>query len=172
MLPQHSQELSGLVFISRKDFCQILVAQVPRDGFADYLAKVGGEREVAAFVELRLIEPRPASVDFSAFHRTAENEHDVGVAVVGAAVSVFAHGAAKLRHADDDGIFAEIAKVGPEGRERLREFSKHVGELAFGCAFVDVMVPSTDVGESNLHAEIGLNQLSELAQTVAESSLG
>ena len=112
------------------------------DGFSNYLAEVRRQSEVAAFVELRLVEAGPAAVHLAALHRAAENEHHIGVAVVGAAVAVFARGASELRHGDDDGVFAEIAEIGPESGERLREVAEHIRELAFGRAFVDVMVPA------------------------------
>ncbi len=126
-LAQVTQEFPWLVIVTRKDFCQVFIAHVAGDGFSDDLAEVGGQRQVAAFVELRLIEARPASVDPAAFYRATKNEHYVGVTVVGAAVAVFARGAAKLRHGDHDRVFAKIAEIGPEGRNRLREIGEHVG---------------------------------------------
>ena len=44
-------------------------------------------------------------------------------------------------------------------------------ELAFDGALVDVMVPSADVGEGDLHAEVRLDELRGLAHGVAEASL-
>ena len=171
-LSKVAQKLARLTVESRKNSGKILVAHVAHDRLPDDLAEVGGEGEIAAFVELRLIEARPPSVDFSAFHRTAEDEHDVRMAVIGAAVSVLVGRAAKLRHRDDDRVFAKIAKIGPEGSDRLREVAEHIGQLAFGRSFVDVMVPSSDIGERYLNAEIGFDQLRQLAKAVAEASLG
>src|ERR1700722_557200 len=131
------------------------------DGFADYLAKVGGEGQIAAFVELGLVQTGPSSVDFSALDWTSQNEHHVGVAMVGAAIAVFADGASEFGHGDDDGVFAEVAEVGPEGSEGLRKLAKNIGNLALGAAFVDVMVPASDIGEGDLHAEVGLDELGE-----------
>ena len=34
------------------------------------------------------------------------------------------------------------------------------------------MIPSTDIGEGDLHTEIGFDQLRQLTQAVAEASLG
>src|SRR5580692_9295244 len=96
-----------------------------RDSFANDLAEVCGERQVAAFVELRLIETRPASIDFPAFDRASKHKHDVGVAVVGAAIAIFAGGAAEFRHGHDDGVFAEVAEISPKSRDRLREIAEH-----------------------------------------------
>src|SRR5207302_10543292 len=91
---RHAKELEefcGLVVVTGENLGEILVAQVPRYGFADYLAEVGGQGEVAAFIELRLIEAGPAAVDFASLDRAAQDEPHVSVAVVGAAIAVFAH---------------------------------------------------------------------------------
>jgi len=90
---------------------------MPRDGFADHAAEVGGEREVAAFVKLRLVEAGPLSVDFAALDRASHDKHDIGVAVVGATIAVLACGATEFRHGDDDGVVGEIPEVDPERRE-------------------------------------------------------
>jgi len=67
---------------------------------------------------------------------------------------------------------AQIAEIGPEGGDRLREIGEHVGELTFNRALVDVMVPSADVGERDLHAEICFDQLRELPQSVGKAAFG
>src|SRR5689334_20961745 len=95
-------------------YCELLASYL-----AHHSAEVRGESEVAPFVELVLAEPGPLAVDVAAANRTAEHEHDVGVSVVGAAVSVLAGSSSELAHGDDDGIFREIAKVIPEGRDRF-----------------------------------------------------
>src|SRR5579863_6109319 len=92
--------------------------------------------------------------------------------MIGAAVAIFAGGAAEFRHRHYNRVFAEIAEIGPEGGNGLRKVAEHVGDLAIGRAFVDVMVPSTDIGKCHLHAEIRFDELSELAQAVAKSSPG
>src|SRR6185312_3085567 len=48
------------------------------------------------------------------------------------------------------------------------EAAQAVGELALNGALVDVVVPSADVGEGDLDADIGFNELRELLETVAE----
>ena len=100
------------------------------DGFSNYLAEVRRKSEVAAFVELRLVEARPAAVHLAALHRAAENEHYIRVTVIGAAVAVLARRASELRHRDDNGVFAEIAEIDPESGERLREVTQHIRQLA------------------------------------------
>ena len=74
---------------SRKHRLQILIPQIARHDFAEHQPEVRGHGQIAAFIQLRLVEPRPTAIDFAALHRTAKYEHYVGVAVVGAAVSIF-----------------------------------------------------------------------------------
>src|SRR5271166_2827768 len=139
-------------------------------GFAQHTTEIRGERKVASFIKLRRVESRPASINVPAAHRSAENKHYVGMPVVGAASAILPGRAPKLRHGDHDCIFGEGTEVGPEGGDGLREFPQHVGELAFRGAFVDVMVPSSDIGEGDLYSEVRLDELRGLPQCVAESA--
>src|SRR5439155_12877461 len=95
----------------------------------------------------------PAAIDFAASDRTSHYKHDVGVPVIGAAIAVLAGGASELRHRDHDCIFSEIAEIDPECGQGLRELAQHIGKLALGVAFVDVVVPPTDVGKRKLHGQ-------------------
>src|ERR1017187_4215839 len=90
---QHSssqilQEPGWLIVKARKHGVQVCVAEMARQCFAQHTAKIGGQRQIAAFIELRWIEARPASVNPSAAHRPTEDEHHIGVAVIGAAIAV------------------------------------------------------------------------------------
>src|SRR5208283_3984433 len=62
---------------------RILILRIPRYNFAEHQPKVRRHCQIAALVRLRPIEPRPAPINFAAFNRPAEDEHHVGVAVVG-----------------------------------------------------------------------------------------
>src|SRR5215469_5502111 len=168
-LPQQSQKL----WVGReagKDLRQVLVAQVLIHGFAQHGSEVGGECEVAVFVQLRGIESGPTAVDSSAIYGPAENEHDVRMSVIGAAVSVFPRRAAEFGHGHDDRVFPKIAKINPECAQGLRKLAQHIRDLAFGTAFIDVVVPAADVGKSDLDAEIGFDQLRQLLEAVAKSA--
>src|SRR3984893_19360964 len=123
-------------------------------------------RQIAPLVYLQLIEARPAAIDVAALHRAAYHKHYVGVAVVGAAVAIFSRGAAEFGHGYYDCVFSEIAQVGPEGGDRLREISQDVGDLALGAAFVDMVVPASYVGEGYLHSQVSFDQLRYLLQAV------
>src|SRR5205085_11107166 len=104
-----------------EDAIQVVITHMVIDGFAQHAAKVGSDSQVAAFPETVVVETRPLAIDLATFYRAAEDEHDVGVSVVGAAVAVFARGAARFRHGYDDGIFGHVAQAGPDGSNRLRE---------------------------------------------------
>src|SRR5262249_20313160 len=92
------------------------------------------------------------------------------MAVVGATVTVFAGGASELGHRYYHRIFGEVAEIGPQGGDGLRKLASDVGDLALRAAFVRVMIPSADVGERDLHAEVGFDELRELLETFAEAS--
>ena len=92
--------------------------------------------------------------------------------MIGAAIAILAGGAAEFRHGDDDRVFGQIAEVSPESAQRLRELAQHIRDLALRAAFVDVMVPSANVGKRHLHAEVGFDELAELLEAVAKTSLG
>ena len=114
-LAQVLQELPCLVVEPWENLIERMITQVAIDRFAQHAAEVCGYSEVAALVELGLVEAGPASVDLAAFDRAAHHEHHVGVAVVGAAVAVLPRGAAEFRHRDNDRIFGQVAEVDPEG---------------------------------------------------------
>src|SRR5215469_15363464 len=96
-LSQIPQEISRCILLKpRKYLGQIPVPEVPVHGFAEHLPEVSGYGQIAAFIQVLCLESRPVAVNFSAFDRAAKDEHHVGMSVVGAAIPVLAHGAAKL----------------------------------------------------------------------------
>src|SRR6185437_7539311 len=156
LLCDQTQEASLISFKARKYCIQIAPVQLVLYQFCKHRAEIRRDREVTRFVKFRRIEARPSSVDASSSHWPSQHEHHVGMSVVGTAVAVFVYGASEFRHGDDDRILGKVAKVRPERREGLAEIAQYVGNLSFGAAFIHVMVPSADVGERNLHAEIRL----------------
>src|SRR5437899_12985480 len=62
----------------------------------DDVAKVGGDREVAALVTSRWLQARPLAQHAAAFHAAAQHERHVAVAVVCAVGPVLADRAAEL----------------------------------------------------------------------------
>src|ERR1035438_1190848 len=98
-----------------------------------------------------IVEAGPAAVDFSAFDIAAEDEHGVGVTMVGAAGAVFASGAAELRHGHEGDVFRVVAKVAPEASDGCGEVAETVGELAFGASLIVMRVPALAVGALYSH---------------------
>ena len=115
--------------------------------FAEHAAKIRGEGEVAAFVELMIVQAGPFTVNFSAAHVSAHHEHAIGVAVVRAAVAVFAAGAAEFAHADENDVLHAVAQVLMKRREALAQVAQQIRELALYAALVDVIVPAAAIEE-------------------------
>lgn len=88
-------------------------------------AIVGGDREVAAFVERRLGEAGTVAAHLAAAHAATKHPHHIAVAVVGAAIAVFVRGAAEFRYDDNDRVvpvrpqsFRQAANPSPSGGSR------------------------------------------------------
>src|SRR5438094_8457483 len=117
-----------------------MVAQVTGDQLSQDVAEIGGQCQVAAFVELFLFQAGPSAVNLAAFDAAPDYEHAVGMAVVGTAVTVFARRAAELRHGDYNHIRHAIAHIPPESVERGAVFAEKVGKRPIArslAAFVD-----------------------------------
>src|SRR5258708_18817978 len=96
-LPEILQKiLLRVLFEAREHLGQFLISKVVIHGLAEYLPEVRRDRQIAALVEVLLLKSGPASVNLAAFDGTTQDEHDVGVSVVGTAVAVFARGAAEF----------------------------------------------------------------------------
>src|SRR5579864_2846336 len=93
---QIAGKFAGLVVKPWENAFQVGVAEVGGNGLAQHTAKIRGHCQVTSFVELRLFEPGPAAVYAASTDRAAHHKHDVGVAVVGAAVAVLARGSAEF----------------------------------------------------------------------------
>ena len=116
---------------------------------------------------LRQREPGPAAVDLAALHRSADEEHRIGVAVIGAAVAVFRDRAAELRHRQDHDVLHPRAEVGGERGDPLREVVEAIGQLAGGGALVGMVIPLRRLGERDLQPDVGLGELCDLLQRLA-----
>src|SRR3954465_4647065 len=93
-------------------------------------AEVGGESEIAALIQLLLLETGPTAMDAASFDTTADNEQRAGVAVVGAAVAVLAGHAAELGHRHDHDVVHAITEVGDKRGDRSGEIVETLRELA------------------------------------------
>src|SRR5215471_10353502 len=137
-------------------------------------AETGKERrrarhgEVSTLVELLARESRPFPHHAAALHGAAQDEHGGGMAVIGAPVAVLAHGAAELRHGEDHHVAHALSQIAVESGEALGELGEAKGKLATLVALIGVGVPAAHVGEGDLEADVGLDELGDLLQAVPE----
>src|SRR5207245_301137 len=110
--------------------------------------------QITILVELRGRQAWPPAVDLPASDSAAENKHDVGVAMVGAAVAVFANGAPEFRHGHQDYVPHPRSEVSSERGERIAELTEIVGELSLRSALAGMSVPPADVGEGHFQSEM------------------
>src|SRR6202162_6114175 len=82
--------------VAGEDEREVADRHPPGEDFGEDVAEVGRHGEVAVLVEVGGVEAGPLAVDLAALDAASEEEHDVGVAVIGAAVAVFLYGAAEL----------------------------------------------------------------------------
>jgi hypothetical protein len=90
------------------------------------------------------------------------------VPVIGAGVAVLGCRAAELGHRDHDDVGHAIAEVARERRKARAELAQDVLELV---VLVGVMVPSVEIHESDLDADVGLDQTRQLHEPRAELAL-
>ena len=165
------RKLLGWSLAPGKTISRLLAPRV-RDHFAEHLAEIRGDRQVAAFVELLVVEAGPAAVDLAALHVAAEHKHGVGVAVVGAAGAVLARGAAELRHGDERDVLRVVAQVAPEGGDAGGESREPVGELAVYAALVLMGVPAADSVKAASTPRLALSSCAICLMLLPNSDVG
>src|SRR6266550_2226484 len=165
---QQSQEFARVVVESVEDRVEPFHADVLGENLADYRAEVRGEREVAAVVELMVVQPGPFAVDLPALHVTAHEQHAIRVAMIGAAIAVFLSGAAEFAHSHEDDILHAVAHISMKRSQALAQVFQQTRQLPLHAAFVDVVVPAAAIDEKNFHADVGFKQLPDLLQALPE----
>src|SRR6266849_2467793 len=135
------------------------------------IAEVRRHSEVALLVELLAREPRPRARHPAAFDRAAQDEHGGRVTVVRPAIAVLSHGPPELRHRQDDDVGHAVAEIPVERGQTLGELHEPLRELPLLVALVGVRVPAAHVGKGDLEPHVGLDELGDLLQAVAEPAL-
>ena len=92
------------------------------------------------------------------------------MAVIGTDVAVLVNGAAELRHREHHHVAHLLSQVGGEGGERVAQILEPGGELALTRALVDVRVPAGAVEEGDLHADVRLDELSDLQEAPSQAA--
>src|SRR5437764_12999736 len=170
-LPEQAAELRGARLVAGEDFLEVYAAEVLRRDLAEHVAEVCRQSEVSALEELVVAKSRPLAVDTSAAHRTADDEHRVGVSVVCAACAVLSDCATELRHRQHDNVLhARGAEVCRERVDALRELREKVRELSARAALCAVRVPSAYIREGDFQTDARLDELRNLHQGASELS--
>ncbi len=165
---EHAAKLRRVRRVAGEDPLEVGVAEMLLGDFAEHVAEVGRQSEVAPVVEFVGVESRPLAVNFPAARRAADDEHGVGVAVVGAAVAVLSCRAPELRHREDHHVVHARAEVCVEGVDAARKFRQTRRELAARAALVDMRVPTAHVRERHFEADARFDELRDLQESVAE----
>src|SRR5438045_540823 len=140
---------------------------LPHD-FTEHRPEVCRQRQVASLVQLLRLETRPAAVNLAALHAAADHEQTTGVSVIGPSTSVLSRGPTELRHRENHDVCHAIAEVRHERKGGFCEVIQSLRELPGRAALIHVRVPAPYVGECDLNAYVGLDQLRDLAQPLAQ----
>ena len=158
-------EARGAAGVARKHLREVAVAQVAGQQLAEQVAEVGGDGEVAALVEAApprgpgqrpwTLPPRtpppitndtlawPWSVPRLPFSRTVRPNSVIVTTTTSSMRS---------------------PRSLVERGQGAAELAQALGELALHAAFRGVMVPAADLGEGDLHADVGLDELGDLLE--------
>src|SRR5688500_4679441 len=88
--------------------------------------------------------------------------------MIRAAVAVLGGRTSELGHRDDDHLDHAVTEIGGERRQAAAELIQQVREQTY---LLGMMVPSVEIDERDLDADVGLDEASELLQPPAEFAL-
>ncbi len=147
---------------------QIAHSQMLSRYFAKDAAEIGRHGQIAVFIKLFGREAGPfaqhvATVDFVADGKEARR-----VAMIGAAVAVLPRGASEFAHRQNRDIGHAVAQIEVKRFESRSELIQAPRQLALRTALIDVRVPAAALGERDFDADIGLNELRDLLQRIAQ----
>src|SRR3954470_19999295 len=97
----HAEKAGGSGGKTGEELVERAGPEMVRDHFGKDGAEVGGESEVAALIQLLLLETGPTAMDAASFDATAYDEQSAGVAMIRAAVAILAGHAPELGHRHD-----------------------------------------------------------------------
>src|SRR5215467_9771598 len=129
-----TREFARVVVKTGEDGLQVGDANVLGENFAENRAKIRGEREIAPFVELMVVQAGPFAIDLPAAHVSTHHEHAICVAVVRAAVAVFARGPAKFAHGNENDLVHAVAQVLMKCHKSLAKIAQQIRELSLYAA--------------------------------------
>src|SRR6516164_8271850 len=127
------------LIVARKNIADTRIAEMPDYQLAEDVPEVGGNVQVPLLVELLARESGPVAINLATLNSAAEAEHDISVAVVGAARSVLFRRAAELAHRDYAHIGHPFSQVLVERGQRLAKLRKKIRQLPGGGLCADLV---------------------------------
>src|ERR1041385_2550828 len=148
-------ELSVARGVTRKDRVDVRRSQVSLGNLTKHIAEVCRQCQIASFIKLRILQPRPFAVNFAPAHTVTNDKHRVRMTVISSAVPVLFYGASKFRHRQNNHVVHALAQVGVKGSDAAAELLQQVSQLAARITFIDVRVPAANISERDLKAHAG-----------------
>src|SRR5881409_422063 len=115
-------------------------------------AKVSGQREVSALVQLFGREAGPLAVDFAPSDRTSGEENATRMPVISAARAVLPDRAPELGHRDDHDVMHTVSQVAVQRCETITKILQTIRKLAARAALIGMSVPSGDIRKGHLQS--------------------
>src|SRR5215475_1209430 len=150
---------------SQEDNVQVLLAEMTAYEFAQHLAIVGCNSEIATFEELFFFEARPLPVHLAAVDRTADHDHKAAMSVIGSAVAVLFHRAAEFGHRYQDNVLHAVSHFLAEPSDAGRKLPEKIRKLLI---LISVVIPPDDISKNHFNAGLCFQQARELLQIAAE----
>src|SRR5690242_2964101 len=97
-----------------------------RRDLAEDVTEVSRQRQVTSLIKLIALESRPLPVNLPAAHAVPQYKHRIRMPVVRPAITILAHGPAKLRHRQHDDIIHSLAQVLIQRRDTATELLQQV----------------------------------------------
>src|SRR5215468_18527 len=104
-------EFARIIVEAWKHRRQILHTEMFGQDLTDYRTKIRGQRQVASFVELVLVQPRPMAINTASLYVSTEDKHAIREAVVRAPIAVFLGGTPELAHGHHHNLTHAVSHV-------------------------------------------------------------
>jgi hypothetical protein len=111
---------------ARENKAHIFLTEMIAHKFAQHVAIVRCDGQVAPFKELLFFQAGPLSVNLPALNPTTDHHHEAAVAVVGSSVAVLLDSTAEFRHRDQDDVLHAITHFLEERGDTARKLTEEI----------------------------------------------
>src|SRR3954471_17753625 len=110
---------------------------MPRENGTNHRSKIGCHRQVPVVMQVAIGERRPLAINLPTPDRASHDPHYVSVAMVCAAIAVFAHRSAEFRHHENDSSgITLLPKPIPKLCEPLSQLTQVIRQGPLHASFV------------------------------------